>query len=140
MKTYKECDIPVVILGTEYTLHICPESKDKRFETLNCDGFCDRSTKELWVSNYLDSDKQVSVANPRYCILHAIKHEMEHAYLYESGLGSDWEHKEFGHEETTVDWIASQFEKIHFIYNEILQKLTEFEIGTEDVSNETKET
>lgn len=127
MKTYKTSDISVNILGTEYTLHICPDSKDKRFEQLNCDGFCDYSTKELFVSNFTDNliNREISVSNPRYIIQNAIRHEMVHAFLFESGLGSDWEHKTFGQEETTVDWIAKQLEKMHEAYQSVLPKLEE---------------
>lgn len=128
MKTYKECDIPVIILGTDYIIHICPESKDKRFGLLNCDGFCDQTTKELFVSNYMDTNKEISVGDPRTTILHAIRHEMVHAYFYESGLAADWEHKEFGQEETTVDWIAKQLVKMYEAYQSVLQKLEEEEL------------
>lgn len=130
MKTYKTSDISVNILGTEYTLHICPDSKDKRFEQLNCDGFCDYSTKELFVSNYKDNlaNREISVYDPRYIIRNAIRHEMVHAFLFESGLGCDWEHKTFGHEETTVDWIAKQLEKMHEAYQSVLPKLEDEEL------------
>ena len=40
--------------------------------------------------------------------------EIIHAFMFESGLGSSWQHaEEFGHDETTVDWFARQFTKIH---------------------------
>ena len=127
MKTYKECDISVSILGTEYTLHVCPDSKDKRFEQLNCDGFCDYSTKELFVSNFTGNlvNREISVSDPRYIIRNAIRHEMVHAFLFESGLGCDWEHKTFGHEETTVDWIAKQLPNMYETYLKILHDLEE---------------
>ena len=112
MKTYKTSDISVNILGTEYTLHICPD------------------TKELFVSNFTDNliNREISVSNPRYIIQNAIRHEMVHAFLFESGLGSDWEHKTFGHEETTVDWIAKQLEKMHEAYQSVLPKLEDEEL------------
>ena len=40
--------------------------------------------------------------------------EIIHAFMFESGLGYSWQHaEEFGHDETTVDWFARQFAKIH---------------------------
>ena len=135
MKTYNECDIPVNILGTDYVLHICQSSKDKRFEELACDGFCDQSTQELFVTNYIDSKEPISVKDPAYCIRGAIRHEMVHAFLYESGLGSDWEHKQYGQEETTVDWIARQFPNMYETYLIILDKLNEFEVDTDETKN-----
>jgi hypothetical protein len=132
MKTYKECSVGVSILGTEYILHICPSSKDKRFEELNCAGFCDESTHELFVSNLTDPKEKVSVSDSMYCIRVAIRHEMVHAFLYESGLGSDWEHKEFGHEETTVDWIARKLPAMYEAYLKIISQIESYEIDLDD--------
>ena len=96
MKTYKECSISTDVLGTPYTVIICPESKDTRFKDFNCGGFCDYSVKKLYVSNYIDAESRneiPSVEDVRYIIRKAITHEVVHAYFYESGLGEDWEHK-----------------------------------------------
>lgn len=42
-----------------------------------------------------------------------LRHEIIHAFLAESGLQSNYEHyKQFGHEETIVDWFAIQFPKM----------------------------
>jgi len=41
-----------------------------------------------------------------------LRHEIIHAFLSESGLQNNWEHKDYGHEETTIDWFAIQFYKI----------------------------
>ena len=42
-----------------------------------------------------------------------LRHEIIHAFLAESGLQSNYEHyKQFGHEETIVDWVAIQFPKM----------------------------
>jgi hypothetical protein len=130
MKTFKNCEIPIDILGTAYVLHICPESKDPRFKDLNCSGFCDYSTKELFVSNYKDTgmpNANISVGNLPYIIKKAIRHELVHAFLYESGLGEDWEHKEFGQEETVVDWIARQLDKMYIAVQKIFQELDQYE-------------
>lgn len=131
MKTYKECDISVSILGTEYMVRIREDANEKRFAQLNCSGFCDPSTKELFVTNYIGFKGQISVKDIRNTIRHAIKHEIIHAFLYESGLGDDWEHKELGHDETTVDWIARQLEKINdtvqTVFEKILPYLTEID-------------
>ena len=131
MKTYKECTIPVNILGTPYKLIICPDDKDHRFKDLNCAGFCDYSVKKLVISNFTGStDKNVSIEDVRYIIRKAILHEMVHAYFYESGLGEDWEHKEFGQEETVVDWIARQLIKMNTTMNYIFNELEKYEEET----------
>jgi len=41
-----------------------------------------------------------------------IRHEIIHAFLFESGLGFNFEHNERGQEELMVDWIAMQYPKI----------------------------
>lgn len=128
MKTYKECDILTTILGTEYTVHIWPESKEQRFQELNCDGFCDPTTKELFISNYIDSNKKINVSDPLYAIRHTIRHEMVHAFMYESGLGEDWEHGDVGQEETVVDWIARQIDKMHENMEIVINAIKENEI------------
>lgn len=130
MKTYSTCDISVCILGAVYTLHIWPETADPRFEELNCSGFCDQTTRELFVSNLVSSNKKPTVADVRYTIRHAIKHEMVHAFMFESGLGEDWVHAECGQEETTVDWIARQLEKIHDTYETVIEQIKKYEIET----------
>lgn len=43
-----------------------------------------------------------------------IRHEIIHAFMYESGLDANFEHaNQFGHEETIIDWIAIQFPKLY---------------------------
>ena len=41
-----------------------------------------------------------------------LRHEIIHAFLYESGLHENWTHPQYGHDETYVDWIALQFDKL----------------------------
>lgn len=42
-----------------------------------------------------------------------LRHEIIHAFMAESGLQANFEHyRQFGHDETTVDWFAIQFPKI----------------------------
>lgn len=124
MKTYKNKNIPVVILGSAWTLKIVNKEDDPRFKTLNCDGFCDWSAKTMWVSNFGSDIKEYNISCPTTHIEHCIRHELVHAFMFESGLASDWEHKyEVGQDETTVDWIAWQLLKMHFAYLEITASL-----------------
>lgn len=48
-----------------------------------------------------------------------LRHEIIHAFMFESGLGANWEHKPIGHEETTVDWIAAQFPKLLEVFEKV---------------------
>lgn len=45
-----------------------------------------------------------------------VRHEVIHAFQFESGLAFNWEHKPLGVEETTVDWFAIQWPKINEVF------------------------
>ena len=93
----------VDILGTEYTI-INEEFKDNE-----CDGYCDYTSKEIHIRN----DNVNDVGNFDYLTKKQLRHEIIHAFLSESGLQANYEHyKQFGHEETIVDWFAIQSPKI----------------------------
>lgn len=84
----------VNVLGTEYTI------EEKKLE--ECDGYCDHSTKEIKIT-----EKTGDIGDfPRYQ-RKVMRHELIHAFLFESGL-----HQEFGHDEVTIDWMAAQFPKM----------------------------
>lgn len=48
-----------------------------------------------------------------------MRHEIIHAFLFESGLSENFTHPEYGHDETYVDWIASQFPKMCEVFKEV---------------------
>lgn len=48
-----------------------------------------------------------------------IRHEIIHAYLLESGLGSSWKHDEWGHDETMIDWFARMYPRIKKTFDEL---------------------
>ncbi len=94
------------ILGTEYTLTIATEQAEPRLE--GCDGFCDETTREIIVENYKrglpGSKGKLELQEQKN-----IRHEIVHAFLFESGLAenSDW-----AQNEEMVDWIAKQGPKL----------------------------
>ena len=47
-----------------------------------------------------------------------LRHEIVHAFMFESGLAENWEHKDYGQEETVVDWFAIQGPKIYRAWTE----------------------
>ena len=100
----------VDILGTEYTI-INEEFKDNE-----CDGYCDYRSKEI----HLRNDNVNDVGNFGYLMKKQLRHEIVHAFLSESGLQANYEHyKQFGHEETIVDWFAIQSTKIFKVFKEL---------------------
>lgn len=94
------------ILGTEYTVTLATEQAEPRLE--DCDGFCDETTKEIVVENY-KRGRPGSKGKLELQEQKNLRHEIVHAFLFESGLAenSDW-----AQNEEMVDWVAKQGLKI----------------------------
>lgn len=99
----------LTILGTVWTLREAAKEDDPGLE--NCDGYTDRSTKMMVVQGK-GAGGPHEVADYQAYLKDIKRHEIVHAFLYESGLAADFEHTQYGHEETMVDWIALQFPKM----------------------------
>ena len=103
----------VSILGTEYTIEIKKKEDDKFLERM--DGYCDKTSHRIVVvtkpeDNELDFFEEYQKK--------VIRHEIIHAFLFESGLHENFKHDEFGHDETMIDWIAVQFPKMIQVFQE----------------------
>lgn len=97
------------VLGAKYDLQVLPQSKDPFLD--ECDGYCDYTIKKIVVLDFKPTSVG-EIQNSEMYIKQVKRHEIIHAFFYESGLGGNWEHKHLGQEETTVDWIARQFPKM----------------------------
>ncbi len=102
----------VPVLGVPYAIH---EGTTVDFPALkDCDGYCDTSTKEIAVSDMIESagspDAKGDLAHYQRKV---IRHELVHAFLFESGLSvNSW-----AENEEVVDWIAIQFPKLQAVFN-----------------------
>lgn len=100
----------VNILGTPYKILLCGE-EDYRYDR-EADGWCDTSVKEILLFNYKQSADSVRdlVAYQKK----VLRHEIVHAFLYESGL---WQNADgskcWAKNEEMIDWIAIQEPKLH---------------------------
>ena len=104
----------VNILGTEYTVVETDKETEKRLS--DCDGFCDKSSKEIVIiTEYEESE----LSNWEWYRKQILRHEIIHAFFFESGLMENFESKPYGIMETLVDWIAIQFPKILKAYEEV---------------------
>ena len=106
-------DRKVNILGTEYT--ITEESKSDN-ELLDCrDGYTDWTTKEIVVAREQDGN----LADMEAYIREVIRHEIVHAFFFESGL-ADCSNQSYvwAQDEQMVDWIARQGQKIYKAWQE----------------------
>lgn len=105
----------VSILGTPYTISIVDED-DYRYDR-EADGWCDPSKKELLIFNYKQSYDSLRdlVAYQKK----VLRHEIVHAFLYESGLWQNsYGSKCWAQNEEMVDWMAIQTPKIERAYKE----------------------
>ena len=95
------------ILGTEYTVEVLSKKEDAFLE--NFDGYCDKTTKKIVVKA---EDESNELEDYSVYLKKIKRHEIIHAFLFESGLHENFNHDEWGHDETFVDWVAVQFPKM----------------------------
>lgn len=103
----------VNILGTEYTINKKSEKEDTYLQ--KCDGYCDKTSKKIVVKTVDESNE---LDNYEMYLKKVMRHEIIHAYLFESGLHENWRHEEWGQDETTIDWFAVQSPKIFESFKE----------------------
>lgn len=99
----------VKILGTKYTIVKVKASEDKYLMSESANGYCDNTSHKIVVADLTGEYELDEIEEYEKKIL---RHEIVHAFLFESGLQENFEHRRIGHEETMVDWIASQFPKM----------------------------
>ena len=90
------------VLGTKYTVYYKPLT--------DLDGYCDKTTKEIAITT---NDDNSNLGNFERYQKKVLRHEIIHAFMFESGLAENWEHNRYGHEETVIDWFAIQGLKIY---------------------------
>jgi hypothetical protein len=113
----------VNILGTPYSLIVKKYDEDEEFERRGLAGYCNGCAKEIVVCDMAtykgwerESEGDVITAQKE-----STRHEMVHAFLNESGLGSDtMANGDIGwaKNEEMVDWFALQGPKIYAAWKE----------------------
>lgn len=104
----------VHILGVEYTVKEQSENDNELLK--DCDGYCDWTTKEIVV----ERETVGSLGDMEAYIRKVLRHEIVHAFLIESGLHEcSGETGAWASNETMVDWIARQGEKIYAAWREV---------------------
>ncbi len=94
------------VLGTKYQIH--EKTPEQDAELLNCDGYCDKTTKTIVITK---EGNDCSLGDFAWYRRKILRHEIIHAFLFESGLHENFMHQ-IGHDETYVDWIAVQYPKL----------------------------
>ena len=109
-----ELEGSVNVLGTTYSIKVITE-KERGYEW--GDGFVDFSTKEIFISALSQMD--YSMKDLKRYQRKVLRHEIIHAFFYESGLGSNSHTSEnYAVDEELTDWIAIQFPKLAKAFEE----------------------
>ena len=110
MQTEKD-NKTINILGTDYNINFVPENND-RLQKLGADGYTDTTTKDICIA-YFEPDER-SVKNLDYYQRKVMRHEIIHAFCYESGLWNNSGRVDgWAINEEMVDYIAIQHSKMH---------------------------
>lgn len=101
----------VNVLGTEYEI-ITGVTKEEDDMMVNNDGYFDASVHKIFIGDFSNHGWNDNEAYSRK----VIRHELVHAFLYESGLSvnSDW-----AENEELVDWMAIQIPKLSKVFDEL---------------------
>lgn len=106
-------DRAVHILGAKWTIKEQSVSENELLE--NCDGYCDWTTRELVV----EREQVGSLGDMERYIRKVLRHEIVHAFLFESGLyEASCSADAWAKNEEMVDWIARQGQKIYDAWKE----------------------
>lgn len=99
------------ILGSVWSVEYRDVRDDPGLE--KNDGYTDYTARLIVVA-----DKNGNILNDEVRRKYTLRHEIIHAFLFESGLGFDWEHPNYGHDEMAIDWFAIQFPKLQKAFEE----------------------
>lgn len=103
MKEFK-----TTVLGEEWTISLRSEDEDSQLKV--SDGYTDITCKLIVVGL---QKEECDLKRPMVYLRKVLRHELVHAFMFESGLAENWTHAAMGQEEMVVDWIAIQLPKIH---------------------------
>lgn len=103
--------IEVDVLGTIYSIEKSNKMDDLKLGNLA--GYCDTSVNKIVIDTFKPDN--LSKADLDKYEKEVIRHELIHAFLYESGL----EDCSWGVNEEMVDWIALQFPKMLKVFQKI---------------------
>ena len=105
-------DCRINILGSEWNIKFGNEEQYPNLK--NMDGYCDQSTREIIVDDMEKYQEQLgSKADLPSYRKQVTRHEIIHAFLFESGLDiSSVKAESWATNEEMVDWIAIQMPKI----------------------------
>lgn len=96
----------VNILGQDYKIRECSEEQFPKLKLLEADGLFEGYSKEIIIDKSLNDPKLQNYERLDLLKNKVIRHEIMHAFFYESGLDN------YSDDERLVDWLALQLPKI----------------------------
>ena len=106
----------VYILGTKYNIKLISEAEDPMLKTL--EGYTDQTTHKIVVK--LIEKQGNTVQNVADYAKNIMRHELIHAFLFESGLGACANEIDcWAQNEEMVDWFAYQSPKIFKLFQQL---------------------
>lgn len=103
----------VNVMGVTYTITGRSQKQDIKLDEGCLLGYCDYTTKEIIYATHPNSVDVFACKDLSYIEKKTVRHEIIHAFLYESGLDNDSNSADaWGINEEMVDWLAIQFSKI----------------------------
>ena len=106
----------VNVLGTVYRIKYVTSLDGRGGET-------DFYTKEIRISEQNDIPAEYKTDNLKEMQRHVLRHELIHAFLFESGMDqSSAAHEAWAVNEEMIDWMAIQMPKIMAAYESVINK------------------
>ena len=106
----------VNVLGTVYKIKYIPSLDGRGGET-------DFYTQEIRISEQEDVPAEYKTDNLKEMQRHVLRHELIHAFLFESGMDqSSAAHEAWAVNEEMIDWMAIQMPKIMAAYDSIVKQ------------------
>lgn len=106
----------VNVLSTVYRIKYVPSLDGRGGET-------DFYTKEIRISEQEDITAEYKTDNLKEMQRHVLRHELIHAFLFESGMDqSSAAHEAWAVNEEMIDWMAIQMPKIMAAYESVINK------------------
>ena len=106
----------VNVLSTVYRIKYVPSLDGRGGET-------DFYTKEIRISEQEDIPAEYKTDNLKEMQRHVLRHELIHAFLFESGMDqSSAAHEAWAVNEDLIDWMAIQMPKIMSAYESVINK------------------
>lgn len=107
----------ISVLGTEYTIEYRSDNQDDILKDSN--GYCDITSKRIVIL----AEKRATddIENFKYLQNKTLRHEIIHAFIFESGLFNNTYCTDGGwaKNEEMIDWFAIQTPKIYKVFSEL---------------------